>query len=145
MPHLSLASSLSPIPNAHPLSFSSTPYGCRLHDIPTDHLTRDGWHPTDCINLDRPDGSDRAPPPGWYSVPHWAALTEWRAFGGWDADMSEILGEWLGEPWQDEALRLTLQEGMKHLEWTAPPRIRELGYPTIPLFPDPVLRMLFGR
>ncbi|MFG1419927.1 hypothetical protein V5F38_19125 [Xanthobacter sp. V0B-10] len=135
-----------------------------MEDIPT-HLengrplmTWDGWSPRDCLNLDRPDGLDRAPPPGWYSIPHWAALTEWRIFDTFCAGMPEVISEWIGLPGgvaaggsakfdgqeQGKALELMRQEGMAPIEWPAPHRMHaELGITTVLLFPDPILRAIF--
>lgn len=135
------------------------PYGCRLQDIPDDHRSPDGWHPRDCINFNRPDGSDQAPPPGWYSIPHWVALTSHNSFGFFYVAMPEIVSEWVGLPGgvsaggsekydgsdQAKALAIMQAEGMAPIEWPAPPRMREeLGIQTVLLFPDPILRTVFA-
>jgi len=137
----------------YPSPIPTTPYGCRIEDIPTDLKTHDGWSPLDCLNL------DPAPPVGWYSIPHWEALTEWRIFDTFCADMPEIVSEWIGLPGgvaaggsakfdgqeQAKALDLMRQEGMTPIEWPAPPRLRdELGIATVLLFPDPILRAVFA-
>lgn len=131
---------VSHVLHVHPNPFSSAPRGCRVENIPSDLRTWDGWFPRDCLNLDPP------PPPGWYSIPHWAALTEWGLFDSAEATMEETLSEWMGDPWQVEALRYCEEEGISPIEWPAPRRMRiELGIAAVLIFPDPILREVFLR
>ncbi|WP_238122864.1 MULTISPECIES: hypothetical protein [unclassified Xanthobacter] len=140
----------APAARTYPLPFSTTPYGCRVEDIPT-HLedgspleTWDGWSPRDCLNVDRPDGLDRAPPPGWYSVAHWVALTHPHWFDMLDMPMPDLFKDWAegrGFARDDgDIFDLMAQEGMTPIEWPAPVKAQEAGIPTVLLFPDPILR-----
>ncbi|MFG1480270.1 hypothetical protein V5F53_16680 [Xanthobacter sp. V4C-4] len=139
---------------AYPSPIPLHPHGCRVEDIPT-HLsdgrplvTWDGWSPLDCINLDRPDGRDRAPPAGWYSIPHWFALIEPSCFWLFEEHMPDLFAEWARGDFrnarQETALAFMAKEGMEPLEWQAPVKAREAGIATVLLFPDPILRELFA-
>ncbi|MFG1433396.1 hypothetical protein V5F69_20430 [Xanthobacter sp. V2C-4] len=124
-----------------------------MEDIPT-HLedgrplmTWDGWSPRDCLNLDRPDGLDRAPPAGWYSIAHWFALTEPSCFYLFEEPMPDLFARWARGDFQsagrESALDLLAKEGMAPIAWPAPPKAREAGIATVLLFPDPILRVIF--
>lgn len=125
------------------------PRGCRVEDIPEDVCSSDGWRPLDWINHDRADGTDRAPPPGWYSIPHWWALTEWHCFEMWEGETAEVLAECLINRGQGEdsfyarAIDAMNREGLAPIEWPAPPRIKAAGYSTVLLYPDAILRDVF--
>ncbi|MFG1418305.1 hypothetical protein V5F38_10385 [Xanthobacter sp. V0B-10] len=121
-----------------------------MEDIPT-HLengrplmTWDGWSPRDCLNLDRPDGLDRAPPPGWYSIAHWVALTHPLWFDWFETPMPELFAAFargdFGNGARRKILDLMAQEGMTPIEWPAPVKAQEAGIATVLLFPDPILR-----
>lgn len=125
----------------YPLPFSSTPFGCRVEDIPTDIVTWDGWSPRDCLNL------DPAPPAGWYSIPHWFALTEWHCFDYLDEPTACLTNGFFervdkhGKPGLVALMgKACRDEGLEPIEWPAPPKLVAHGRPTVLLFPDPVLR-----
>lgn len=118
---------------AHPLPFSTRPYGLTPDSIP-EGTTLDGWSPRDLLNMDPP------PPPGWYSIPHWTGLTEPSLFIYSGSYIT--LAEWLAE-WREQADKMAVRaaaEGFPPLEWPAPPLLAEAGCLTVPLFPDPILR-----
>ena len=125
--------------NAYPLPFSTRPYGRTPDDIP-EGTTFDGWSPRNLLNIDPP------PPPGWYSIPHWMGLTEWEILigGGNETPLAQWVAGWRGEE-ADRASALAAAEGFEPLEWPAPPLIAEAGCPTVPLFPDPILREYWSR